>query len=546
MIRFGRFRNSDIRLWSIFGMLFCLFLASTAAMAQTFDEPSDSYLNFALSSERQLRCGYLEKEDCTATLVKIENRCVLLTNSHCMVSEQGSFVVDSGSTFTTHVLKRDEILDLVQLDLPKEIESRYCEGIRSTGAKGKDFDVGFFRSVGFRNQIKNDYRTGGDGFSSGTARIYSLSKDVNDILLRLDHIDVFPGMSGGVVELAGGDFVGIVAHYIPFQSTALVIPPIAIAKFLNSKEAVRSLPGAVRNSVPNSWVKTGSNTIRPSGGNSQGDPGGNSQGDPGGNSQGDPANGLSRGIVDPLKIAVEPNEGYPLENASNTLILGVSGKQVDGYDDYLKEYRGQAGRTDLVTRPNSEDQYPDSSIRREVLSRLAGVYSAAHESDSDGVEYLYMKDPSAPMGWKKFAGTLYSHPELVVDAKKKQITLTLDQRQLDMANAGQPMEMKAITMRFHASMSNDDKWVTLTPEPDSQAPIIQARSPFQCKNQNYLKLICANENGFFSLSKANDKNGKLNFRYGMKFKIGEREFFLYDFEELKTIGSADRFRKGEK
>jgi hypothetical protein len=459
--------------------------------------------------------------DCTATMLRLEGRCALVTNKHCVangVSEvnltgaeqtrytQGGFGVfpsraeirAGAHPITLKVLARSTIYDLAQLELSPQMKAMFCESGRLVDQKAvlplKIARPHFYtnvRSIGFANGLPQLKYTGDSPDMTRVIGFEQVSEHEQDVLLTLPDLDIIPGMSGGATLAQNGSIIGINAHYIPLQSTGFAIPLATVHDFLSRE-------GATADQSPSALPN---NRLNPTGGNSHADPGTNSHGDPSTHK-------------DDLHALIEPDEGYPLPDRPDTLLLGVSGAQIDGRDDFQLRYQSVKGdpSLNLVTREKSG--YPEYSVRKKLLDRLAGTY-LFHGSLGYGSHFVFFKENQEGSAWKKIltGSTMF---RVSVNADDGLITFQIGGHTLekpgDLWLGAASASAKDAFIKFKTEFSDDAKTIHLT--------AIEGAPPFvlTCDNRNYLKLICTNSDTAFSLSLSSTSARIMKFRSSKQFK----------------------------
>jgi hypothetical protein len=501
---------------------------------------------------------------CTTSIVKIDGQCVMLTNHHCAPEASVNLVLPEvpgadNRDLRVNVIKRDAMLDIAQLEMPREISQLTCPSLRDHSSDdGRGLEDGHTARVALMSvgnlggerflNFSADIRW--DTMRSGLSRlsVYRISNQPTDYYYRATDIDIFPGMSGGYVLDQEAKFVGLHAHYIPFQGIAFLIPPRAIAASLNSPVKFRERLSPADFGRGDTWRDNNRrllsdssrthNALRPAGANSHGDPGANSHGDPGANSHGDPG---ANSHADPqagsliaraFLTAQEPLEGVIDPEDPQTVLLGIGTSSVDGYDDFARLSTNGDHR---ITRPAGDDGYPDLKVRQSLFDRLQGRYQSAAPKDPESWDYLYLSDARSPIGWSRLAS---GHPAMtvVIDPRAREITFRSTGYSLN-GTDGTTHSVPAIHVRMNWQQTVDGKSITLSARNVDAPNDPRYGAELVCKNQNYLKLLCSAGPYFFSLALDDIKRGHLSYRYGAVTTVENRDMFIFRFGELVRAGS---------
>jgi hypothetical protein len=501
------------------------------------------------------------EHNCSAALFKIQNRCFLVTARHCVrdskqVTLSGAEDGDdrffpTPATMGGHsptVSKVERIssrYDIAQLEIPSLLQRLYCDsGVlkeseprpwTSSIASSMALNIASLGVINGKTQIE---LTGNCRCEFRYPVLELLSPSDKDLLLILQDLDIHPGMSGGpAIDTDRDRLLGINTHYIPWQNTGGITPLITVWDFLNSNDRALQQPDD-RPATQNATL--------PTGGNEHGRPGGNEHGNPGGNEHGNPAaqNLSSVGSIERLR---EPNEGVAFPRDSSKRILAVRSHggfhQIDGFDDlkkYFLPHKDELRPNEIVLRPDSEDGYPELSIRQGILKRLEGSFSSLpqdlltpRENERD---LIYVKTDSTSQNWQLLlTGTPYNR--IKIDAQAQSIELTIPQhflrppgtfglQQLVQQRAWPPMDRK---LRFQARFLNEDaKRLELFAMENG----IEHR--LVCENQHYLKLICSNDRWTFSVSTESDDKSTLKYRFGSVQITNQETLLENQFGRLKN------------
>jgi hypothetical protein len=460
---------------------------------------------------------------CTASVIKIDGVCHLVTAYHCVPGEIAPSVVipvvsaadwvrghAQAAEIPLQVLKRDAALDLAELEFP--IRQEACQEFPVTGIPSESEVLGqkkltlFAQGFVDHDLFHQTYSQNKPFQGISSVRLYRHGGSEGEVFFEFTELKIIPGMSGGLVF--DGTLIrplGVISHLIPFQKLAYVIPISVVADFL--KNGVnRVLPGPVEDSLK-FWHMI--NGAIASGDNAQVGGGNNSP------AAGSFPNlpGYTRALTLPFK---EPEEGVQLKNSSRVL-LAVNGSQIDGSDDYFLKYTPVAGiHPELITR--EAGGYLDLPIRNTILQRLAGSY---HPSNSDGEATLYVQSGTVAEGWKE-AGSGAAQIEIKVDPTANLIEFHFLPYSIQSSlNAGDVLPMKDSVAALHLVLSADAKTLTAT-------NVANPQQTYLCDNNNYLKLICADDTGVgFSLSLDRlGSGGVLSYRFAHLAASADRKLLI--------------------
>jgi S1-C subfamily serine protease len=487
-------------------IIFAQFLAGVAAQQVRADAPS-VYEIRTLTDDGEIRC--------TSTLIKqASDKCSLVTNYHCVPIDetQHVFSISGNTAIEIQVLKRSEALDLAELSLSPEAQQD-CATLDSLMMRpeadiitGKSLRV---KTVGFVNGVQttnySDDLAWGLGNAASDVLLYRHGPLPSEIFYQINRLNVIPGMSGGVVSDLDGETIGFNSQLIPFQKIAFVIPIQEVLNFLQNGG-----PNANEmSSESNSHEDSGANSHGNGGANSHGNGGANSHGDGGANSHGNGGVGIVNTNFDPqdpMFLFREPDEGVPIAPDSSTILLGFDGKQIDGVDDYYIKYFPvkDQGKHTLVTRDAND--YPEESIRKNLLSRLDGIFrgGASNASFQNSQHSILERNANAQEGFvEAFTGA--ADTEIDVDSKSNLITFYFWRHSLTPPGVPFPeTPVSAWVLVFNTQMGADSKTINLT----------SGDIHLSCDNKNYLKLICRMPGVELSLSanQAQPQNRQLSYR----------------------------------
>lgn len=434
---------------------------------------------------------------CTATLIKLDDGvCHLLTAYHCVPGTNAPAVFLQEAPIAVQVLKRDSLLDLAELSNPLPESS--CSGLSPISTLSLN-DVLAEKNLALVAQGFVDHDRLHDTYSQNNpqegisqARLYQHGPSADEVFFEFSELKIIPGMSGGIVfESHSKQVLGLISHLVPFQKLAYVVPVSVLRSFLETgTNRVRADDDAFK-----LWHMINGAIV--SGDNSQVGGGNNS-----------PAagritnfNGYVRSLTKPFQ---EPEEGVTLQN-SHQILLAVNGVQIDGGDDYYLKYSPIAAQhPTLITREVGD--YPELSVRQGLLERLKGSYVTGTNPVGDAT--LYVEAHDVAEGFKETANA-QAPVQIQVSPEEHLITFHFLPFNLKSTlDSGDTIAMKENVLKFFISVSDDAKTIYAT-------DLANPKQYFACDNNNYLKLICADDTGLgFSLSLSQGgPSGVLSYRF---------------------------------
>ena len=213
----------------------------------------------------------LKKMFCTATFLKINYQCKLVTNYHCVANslninlyyqeknlERSSQTYNKdhyGHYFVSNT-KNDPIKvsikkikpghDLAELEVPEEINKNFCNLINNTiyfkekneimsmtGRVALGYVNGKPKEQYSRNMNWNKRRQYGDS-TIKSSLFTSDNKGGTNHFLFFNELTIHPGMSGGVLmKLGSSTPQGLISQFIPFQNKIFIIPIDSVINFLD-------------------------------------------------------------------------------------------------------------------------------------------------------------------------------------------------------------------------------------------------------------------------------------------------------------------------
>jgi hypothetical protein len=462
---------------------------------------------------------------CTATLIKIQGQCHLLTNNHC-VENKKDFKIDHLEKYSpVGLIKVSRRLDLAILSFNSKDLQLECRNLEEISLAEYETAVSpelvkVFAVTGFVNNRAITKFTSGVSWETGFGASQVFYKYMLGSCLYFWHasnIDIVPGMSGSPVISNRGAFLGLATKYVDFQSSALLIPTPMILGAL--KDEIEDLPEMeLGNFIDNSFYDSG-----------------NEHGGAG-NEHGGAGNehGGAGGEANPVDLSSfrAPNEGVLVDNR---IILGFISRngfftkdiyhQIDGREDYqikLTELGYLPGKKHgkLISRPI--DGYPELQIRNKILERMDGYYYLESENDLVAKPFnqnyvTYQFNPKKSRGTEELERRT---SVLMVDVNSKKNSLTI--------------EGQGLKINFKVSYSSDFKQVLLSRD----------NVTLVCENRQLLKLICHNEDIEFSLSVSSSLPSRvLKYRLSYKDNFKDGPGISYWFGAISASDEPDEWRK---
>ncbi len=478
---------------------------------------------------------------CTASLLKLAGTCRLLTNAHCLAeggkTSSVSWVVGSSPGIPLRVLRSDAGIDVAELDASGALE-KACEKFPSVSGKlperlsfGNRSDS--FSALGYlagklhiEYSAKIEHRNGNG--PSYTDIVPMGSSRRGAFLLRLSDLEIFPGMSGGLLHSYDGNPVALLAHYIPLQEAVFAIPLEVIQDWLVNSKPSRASGQVVSTLLPRlAWS---AKSVEWGGANSHSDGGANSHSDGGANSHSDGGKTDLRFLKNPYAIFTEPLEGVPNPENADQVMLGIGKQQIDGWDDYFA-WRGLGEAP--VLRPR--DGYPDPKIRRDLLKRLEGFFWWQGDWGYQGRRKILIPDPQHPEGWQRVLEGMLPI-QLDVDSRRKEIGLGLYFHSLKRSGTilGIGSQSDKREFRFKVQFTDEDRLLVLTEKKSGEV--------LRCDNRNYRKLICQGPVTGFSISSQEAFGSqRVTVRHWQKLAVQGGQAVDYVYGNLVSVG--DRAKK---
>ena len=480
--------------------------------------------------------------ECSATMIKHQGKCHLLTNNHCVENKKDfkiNFLKSSTMNISNYLaeqfptredispinislLKVNPRLDLAILNYTSEELKKECEDLKNISLNGYENDVNsnlekVFAATGIVNNSPIMKFTSDMPWDNGIGPsqvVYDYQLGDGAFFLYVSDFEIIPGMSGSPVISYGGNFIGMATKYVDFQSSSLLIPTPMIIKFIEGK--IEEMPEA---DLSNFQINSLNNAGNEHGG------AGNEHGGAG-NEHAGAGNGLNEVGLSSFRA---PEEGILI---NNKIVLGFTSKagfpskiyyhQIDGMDDYQTKVNDssyihlsrEGGKfAQFITREVND--YPEINIRKKIIERMDGYFYLDFSNEVGAApfnqKYLsFVPNPKALRGLEK-VGNLMTLLSVDLNSKKKQLII----------------EGQGVHHTFNLSYSIDYKQIFLTNQ----------NHKLVCENKNLLKLICKDDKMELSLSVNNTSKYKhVKYRLAYKENFRGMESFAYRFG---TIGATD-------
>lgn len=517
---------------------------------------------------------------CSASLVSFkEHGCVLLSNRHCVSNDGRAITIildkrewDSSKDYVTEnfgpapsrtafagtpyietsilqqtkVIRSADYLDLVQLEIPASLRPT-CDHLMQVSSWKLDTD--FMRDANTQNRqisfigFPGDYEVYKDTewvnrMLLGSASFTHFGPEPRQRYLKVHPANVMPGMSGGLatMEFFPGDkrtpyVLGLIGRYKPYHFTTYLLPLDTIHEFLSLPAAAHERLNrfVVWHKLRDLGFRGYSGPVRPSGDNGQRDGGDNSQRD-GGNQW------LLAADTD-VSVFREDDEGFPLSR--ETILLGVDGKQIDGWDDYSLRFIHAPLPGKVITR--SEEGYPPAEIRRGILERMAGHFERVPLGSAYFFSNLFPsvtlssyevnRKPPYRLELKNYHETSLQLAVMLIAPDRAKIVVESGKIEdftgtFNYLGASAPISPHVLDWTNHRSSRFEfDAWL------ENEAKTVVLRSGtgqiIRCKNRHYLKLICSAEKIEFSLSRSELASAEIQLRLANQTIDGSRIFFRF-------------------
>lgn len=424
----GKFKHSLIR--------FSVLIAAIFILLSTGNAHSLQWQVYGLSQNSQSPLF------CSATLIKKDNICRLLTAAHCLDNQAQKVTVRGHNKA---VLAQ---ADVVAIDRSKDLAwlksntiNNHCSQIQEVGDQrmfGRENHYSRYFSYGVTNSGLIQLDLWEKTKSAGPLKTKTVVKGQPGLeyTIAIKPLELVKGMSGGVLTDDRGDFLGINSQYEPSKDTSYFIPVEEVVKYLQSPTDLRSLPVQGMQRFENV----------------------------GGNNHGNSNDGKkSASWRDQIK---EMDEG--VVESDGRVLIGRGGFSVDGVDKWAL--------TQKMVNPiyREADGYPRLEIRQNILKRLNGIFRS--RATSIDMKFLDIAGTTLNPTGVQLQHSL--HVQVSSSTIKVYFPFGLD------------LKSAPVTVGWSVQFSQDYKTITLT----------NPQSKLVCNNNNYLKLICRSEDEELTIS----------------------------------------------
>lgn len=494
---------------------------------------------------------------CTAQLFRFHDQCYLISAAHCLDNGFNNAFVDINNDkkklWKLDVLRKNKELDIVQYDLPVWVKNS-CEKLPDISHKVRNVYLDDYSSLFMSmrasgvlgGNVWTEYTRGSNWDVTGWGYSKPEWIDLGAInWLELKEIQIFPGMSGGLVEDNGGQIIGIISRYVPLQDLSIIVPFVNILRFITDGEFKFSQQD--NNVYSGPWTSR-SGSMRNASDNIFRDGGANEHGKGGGNEHGKGNFYLSDLRAQPEqlhKLVQEPDEGVKSKENEKLIILGIANHQIDGEDDFYNvSKRSNNEEKNIITR--NADGYPAPQILKNVTQRFDAYYwpSENHE----GVKHLvYDKKPENPMGVQL---RYHAHTLTTLNFEENRIHLSfalhsLDERKNPLLRFLSPdiLSHRAQKLDLYLEIKNSQDYKKLylygkEIKINEEGLKIETDLLWTCDNKHYLKIICnSTSDGLrhLSFSKTKTKDSILSLRYS----YFNDTLFHYYYGKIKEVNPPE-------
>lgn len=493
------------------------------------------------------------QQNCTATLFKF-NKCYLVTNAHCILKSHKLLSQTNEDQFVwsmfgkldrsvdVKVVKVDPASDLALLSTPSSLKSECSKLPDIERERRYTFKEGVFASFGFHNGVAQEAFVAGKRWDVGdstTLRAVSTSLRGVEKVLEVPRLEITFGMSGGALVSQSGTLYGINKSFVPFQGRTYVIPFRDVIRFVQSKNLG---PQAASDSDGNTKRNGGENSGA-NGGENSGANGGENSGANGGENSG--ANGNGKIVINPdlatadrLAFLREPAEGVMIQTQQGMKrLLALGPYQIDGFDNYREHEK-----SNLIPVYFGEPQFLEAKAA--IAKRFQGSFaSGKNDMFSEDQKKYHWSDSTE----KLIASLPRGHKELLEAAVELRMTfellsesnfrITLYRRSYDLMNGNHGQ--REYFRQFSNPDYSDIKTFNGTVLPSGEVEVTSSSNRLQCKNENYLKLICSSQDPLIKeeLSVSRESlDGPINFRHAQeKYDSSQNKVILYRYGKLWSV-----------
>lgn len=477
-----------------------------------------------------------QKKICSATQVKIQGKCHLVTNQHCINDfKDPKIKLFPGlendprallpKSYDIQIERSDENKELVLFKAHDKINKLFCSKIVETKILSATEMIGEHDAIitaGYLKSGQVDLQYNFDAADEDTKFVGRAIKTglpgIKD-LVEFKYIDVGPGMSGGALLNQSGNVLGITTRYVPHQDTPIVIPMSEVQDFIQNKPLIlvkdKKLYNLKDNYLATKRFSIGDNVPGMPGDNVPNMPGDNVPGMPGDNVPNMPGSNLLSGLFgksSSVKLGVnsfmEKHEGIiDFNDPQKRKLLAVqcsdksSFEQIDGHDDYLYKCDDVTALSENQKVYLDKEGFVPKEYRKDILKNLQGDFMFTGKNS--GRKTTFKENPKSIDSMEKESSKLHKDS---ISIKENEITLRLADN---------------IKMRFTVSSEEEGRFIYLKPEIGG--------APLKCENRSMLKLICENGDYALTLSLVNSKNKSLTYKFARRVSDKRYEYSFGDY-----------------
>ena len=544
-------------------IIYSIFLISVSIANEAW---ASNTLVFNIESESDVKCS--------ATLIKHNDSCRLVTNAHCIEDDQSHLTIKGEDlnhinsrshsrdfiAYSTEeqkairlnyekqffgaispsqlsLKKINRTMDLAELNLNPELEAKcaHLDNIHPNTSNNQSDQLSVIGYTTLKDRedpsprvwYPHESQIKQDGLFIPETQFNKIEADLCglDYMIELNELPMIWGQSGGAIVNTKGDLQCISTQFNPSQDKTYCIGVDQLIKFF-TKEQNLSQCHSDKNTSENigNGGKNGGNGGKNGGnGGKNGGNGGKNGGNGGKNGGNGGKNGGNGGKNGNSKVNclsheeyyeyfVEPDEGIQtLVNEIDAVVLNIGGNQIDGHDDF-KAFHGTG---EMIVRPIDENL--DFSQRNKILERLSGEFEFNSTYKSS-----FVRNDSYLTNWQKLSNSELKSKVTISD---NELTIVISEHTNSVLNELLPTRSvftkRETTQRYQIEVSDDANQVLL-------------KSPLRtltCENKHYLKLICSGEDREFSISLDNTQKEGAHFRYSKKLDMLSVDYFYGEQNE---------------
>lgn len=182
---------------------------------------------------------------CTLQVIKIDNSCKIIGALHCRDegASETRILLEDNSLQALKLASSSRALDLAEYSWPQG--NLLLENICQSLAPLRTYDLNSYsdsslpslRALGFIERRMQAEFSLGENWNQAVAGSKLSAVDLGDSdRIDIEALQIFPGMSGGIVETSNLEAVGMITEYVYFQDRSLVTPYVSIVEFLKKKK----------------------------------------------------------------------------------------------------------------------------------------------------------------------------------------------------------------------------------------------------------------------------------------------------------------------